>query len=53
LYRNSLFNEDEFSNLNFKDNLNNLFEEPMLHNFSVRMVYYIDYNNAKKWFRKS
>ncbi|WP_372793766.1 DUF5916 domain-containing protein [Lutibacter sp.] len=53
LYRNSLFNEDEFSDLNFKDNLNNLFKEPMLHNFSVRMVYYIDYNNAKKWFRKS
>ncbi|NOR27387.1 MAG: hypothetical protein GQ540_02545 [Lutibacter sp.] len=53
LYRNSLFNEDEFSDLNFKDNLSNLFKEPMLHNFSVRMVYYIDYNNAKKWFRKS
>jgi len=53
LYRNSLFNEDEFSDLNFNDNLSNLFKEPMLHNFSVRMVYYIDYNNAKKWFRKS
>ncbi|WP_299527259.1 DUF5916 domain-containing protein [uncultured Lutibacter sp.] len=53
LYRNSLFNEDEFSDLNFKDNLNNLFEEPMLHNFSIRMVYYIDYNNAKKWFKKT
>ena len=53
LYRNSLFNADEFSDLNFKDNLSNLFEEPMLHNFSIRMVYYIDYNKAKNWFRKS
>ena len=53
LYRNSLFNIDEFSDLNFKDNLSNLFEEPMLHNFSLRMVYYIDYNKAKNWFRKS
>ena len=50
LYRNSLFNEDEFSNLNFKDNLNNLFDEPMLHNLSLRLVYYIDYNKAKNWF---
>jgi len=53
LYRNSVFNADEFSDLNFKDNLDNLFKEPMLHNFSLRMVYYIDYNNAKNWFRKS
>ena len=53
LYRNSLFNEDEFADLNFKDNLDNLFKEPMLHNFSIRMVYYIDYNKAKNWLRKS
>jgi len=48
LYRNSLFNTDEFSDLNFQDNLNNLFKEPTLHNFSLRLVYYIDYNNLKK-----
>ena len=53
LYRNSLFNEDEFSDLNYKDNLNNLFKEPMLQNLSLRMVYYIDYNNAKNWFKKN
>jgi len=53
LYRNSLFNEDEFSNLSFKDNLSNLYHEPMLHNFSLRMVYYIDYNSAKKWFKRN
>jgi len=53
LYRNSLFNEDEFSDLNFNDNLNNLFKEPMLHNLSLRMVYYIDYNIAKKWLKKN
>jgi len=53
LYRNSIFNEDKFSDLNFKNNLNNLFKEPILHNFSIRMVYYIDYNKAKNWFIKS
>ncbi len=53
LYRNSIFNEDEFSDLNFKDNLSNLFKEPMLHNFSIRVVYYIDYNRAKNWFKKT
>jgi len=52
LYRNALSNEDEFSDLNFKDNLSNLFKEPMLHNFSIRVVYYVDYNRAKNWFKK-
>lgn len=49
LYRNSIFNEDQLADLNFKENLDNLFDESMLHNFSVRLVYYIDYNKAKNW----
>ena len=36
-------------NLKPKENLDNLFDESMLHNFSLRLVYYIDYNKAKNW----
>ncbi|WP_372745895.1 DUF5916 domain-containing protein [Lutibacter sp.] len=49
LYRNSIFNEDQLSDLNFKENLENLFDQSILHNFSLRLVYYIDYNKAKNW----
>lgn len=53
LYRNNIFNEDTQSQLDFNENLKNLFNQSMGHNFSVKMIYYIDYNNAKNWFNKS
>lgn len=49
-YRNSIFNEDSSSNLDFFDNLNNLFEQSQSHTFSVRFVYFIDYNKLKNIF---
>lgn len=49
LYRNSIFNEDEFSQLSFSENLNNLFDQSLQHNLSVRIVYYLDYNKLKSW----
>jgi hypothetical protein len=49
-YRNSIFNSDTNSNLNFYDNLNNLFNQSQSHTFSVRFVYFIDYNNIKNIF---
>ncbi len=49
LYRNSIFNEDELSDLNFEKNLNNLFKEPMLNNVSIKFIYYLDYNKLKTW----
>ena len=49
LYRNSIFNEDELAYLNFKKNLDNLFTEPISNNFSVKFIYYLDYNNVKTW----
>ncbi|MBV1887904.1 MAG: hydrolase, partial [Urechidicola sp.] len=52
LYRNNIFNADDQSHLGFGDNLQNLFDQEMGHNFSLKMIYYIDYNNAKNWFRK-
>lgn len=49
-YRNSIFNSDTNSNLNFYDNLNNLFDQSQSHTFSIRFVYFIDYNNIKNIF---
>ncbi|MGV8945686.1 MAG: DUF5916 domain-containing protein [Lutibacter sp.] len=49
LYRNAIFNQDDLSNLNFEKNLDNLFKEPATNNFSVKVIYYLDYNNVKKW----
>jgi hypothetical protein len=49
-YRNSIFNSDTNSNLDFIENLNNLFEQSQRHTFSVRFVYFIDYNKLKNIF---
>lgn len=49
LYRNAIFNEDGKSSLNFNENLSNLFGQPKQHNISLKLIYYIDYNNVKTW----
>ncbi|AVR46447.1 hydrolase [Christiangramia fulva] len=50
LYRNSIFNQDSLSYLNYEESLNNLFEEPIRQNLSLRIVYYIDYNRIRSLF---
>jgi hypothetical protein len=49
LYRNSIFNEDDQSQLSFSNNLNNLFNQSLQQNLSIRLVYYLDYNKLKSW----
>ena len=49
-YRNSIFDANNNSGLNFYDNLDNLFKQPNQHTFSVRFVYFIDYNTIKNIF---
>ena len=49
-YRNSIFNSDTNSNLDFFENLDNLFQQSQRHTFSVRFVYFIDYNKLKNIF---
>jgi hypothetical protein len=49
-YRNSIFNKNTDANLDFFKNLDNLFEQPNQHTFSMRFVYFIDYNKLKKLF---
>jgi len=48
LYRNSISKEDQLSELPFTENLKNLLEQGMNHTFSLRIIYFIDYNNLKK-----
>jgi len=49
-YRNSIFNSDTASSLDFFQNLDNLFEQSQSHTFSVIFVYFIDYNAIKNIF---
>lgn len=50
LYRNSIFNNDDQGRIDFNDSLNELFMQPVRHNLSLRITYFIDVNNAKNWF---
>ncbi len=52
LYRNAISNTDQLSEINFTDSLSNLFDQPIRHTLSLRIVYFIDYNNAKNIFKK-
>lgn len=49
LYRNSIFNEDDLSHLKFGKNLDNLSNEPITNNISLKFIYYLDYNKLKTW----
>ena len=53
LYRNSIFNQDDQSQLDFGNNLNNLFDQPVRHNLSLKLIYFLDYNNIGGLFKKS
>ena len=37
--------------IGFSESLNNLLQQPGRHNLSLRVVYYIDYNNVKRLFK--
>ncbi|MBA6156547.1 carbohydrate binding family 9 domain-containing protein [Tenacibaculum sp. S7007] len=51
-YRNSISPDPDFApaNINFRDNIDRLFKENMQHTFSLRLVYFIDYNDFKNIF---
>ena len=52
LYQNAAQNFLNYSKINFKNNFNNLFNDPMNNTLSLKVTYYIDYNQAKNWFKK-
>ena len=51
LYRNQLFNSTDASRDTYFESISDLFKEPMEHVFSLRLTYYIDYNNLKNVFK--
>ena len=51
LYRNSLFNVDSMSEESYFDSIGSLFDQPINQVFSVRLQYFLDYNNIKKVFK--
>ncbi|WP_347926027.1 DUF5916 domain-containing protein [Pontimicrobium sp. SW4] len=52
LYRNQLFNSSSASKDSFRDSLKDLFDQDIQHTFSVKMVYFLDYNSLKGVFKK-
>ena len=50
LYRNQIFNQDDQSTVDYTESLNTLFDQPSLNQLSLRLVYFIDYNNLKNSF---
>ncbi|NAS30490.1 hydrolase [Flavobacteriaceae bacterium R38] len=51
LYRNEIFNRDDQSQLNYTESLSNLFDQPIRHTLSLRIVYFLDVNNLKNVFK--
>ncbi len=53
LYRNQIFNQDNLSSINYGESLQNLFDQPGQHTVSLRVTYFLDYNNIKHMFKKN
>jgi len=51
-YRNAINPDSDFApaNIKFSDNLDRLFQENVTHTFSLRVVYFLDYNQIKNIF---
>ncbi|MFT4942960.1 MAG: hypothetical protein ACI8RH_000698 [Flavobacteriales bacterium] len=53
LYRNQIFNSDNQASLGYTESLNKLFSQSMQNTVSLRIMYFIDYNNARDLFTKN
>jgi hypothetical protein len=53
LYRNQIFNNDEQATIGYIDSLNKLFNRSIQNTISLRVTYFLDYNNLKDIFNKS
>ena len=52
LYRNQIFNQDNLATLGYSESLDNLFAQPQQNSVSLRITYFLDYNNIKYLFNK-
>ncbi|PKP27289.1 MAG: hypothetical protein CVU06_02590, partial [Bacteroidetes bacterium HGW-Bacteroidetes-22] len=53
VWKNALITEDQEVAGGFFDNFSRTFEQPQLNNLSLKILYYLDYQNVRQWFRKS
>lgn len=53
VWKNALTTEDQDAGSSFFGNLRDPFKQPQLNNLSLRVLYYIDYQNIRGWFQKS
>lgn len=53
LYRNQLFNVNDNATDTFSTSLDNLLQQPSLHQVSLRLQYFIDFNGIKSIFKKN
>jgi hypothetical protein len=51
VWKNSLLGLDDQSKLNFIDNFDHTFDYPQNNNLSIRIRYYLDYQEVKRWMR--
>jgi len=49
-YQNSIFKQDNYAEKQVIKNLQDLFKQNLYQNFSVKLIYYLDYNQMKRWF---
>jgi len=52
LYRNQIFNQDNLATLGYTESLSNLFKQAHQNTVSLRVTYFIDYNNITYLFNK-
>ncbi|MEX0995438.1 MAG: DUF5916 domain-containing protein [Flavobacteriaceae bacterium] len=52
LYRNAIDSFFDEAGFGFQENFENLFEQPQLNSFSIRISYFLDYNRVKNVFQK-
>ncbi len=53
VWKNALVTEDQEVARSFFDNVSRTFKQPQLNNLSLKILYYLDYQNARQWFRRS
>jgi len=52
LYRNQIFNSDNQATLGYTESLQNLFKQALQNTISLRVTYFLDYNNVSYIFNK-
>tara|TARA_R100000935_G_scaffold42923_1_gene65294 strand:- start:115185 stop:117629 length:2445 start_codon:yes stop_codon:yes gene_type:complete len=52
LYRNKIFNVTDMAQLEYGESLQELFDQDQQHTVSLRVTYFVDYNNVKGLFHK-